>query len=146
MDLIDSRIIEHLRRNARSSNVELGKQVGLSASACARRIRSLEEEGVIRGYTAIVNTSASEGLRPVFLRIKLVNSTGDCLRKFEKAVRSCAEVRECFLVTGSADYLLRIEVSGLEDFERIHKETLMGLPGVSSLESSFTIRNVFSYK
>ena len=144
-DQTDAKIIQHLRRNARASNVELGEQVGLSASACARRIRSLEEEGIIRGYTAIINTSASEDLRPVFLRIKLVNSTENCLGKFEKAVQTCAEIRECFLVTGSSDYLLRIEISDLEDFERIHKEVLTGLPGVSSIESSFTIRNVFSY-
>ncbi|VVE16772.1 Lrp/AsnC family transcriptional regulator [Pandoraea anhela] len=146
LDQIDLKIIECLRRNARCTNVELGEQVGLSASACARRIQSLEEEGIIRGYTAVINTSASEHLRPVFLRIKLASSTEDCLKKFEKAIRTCAEVRECFLVTGASDYLLRIEISGFEDFERIHKEVLTRLPGVSSIESSFIIRNVFSYK
>lgn len=146
LDNIDLRIIEHLRRDARCSNVELGAKVGLSPSACARRVRSLEDEGIIRGYTAIINTDTYDNRRPVFLRIKLTNSTEDCLKKFEKEVRTCAEVKECFLVTGSSDYLLRIDIGDLEDYERIHGEVLTKLPGVSSIESNFIIRNVFSYK
>lgn len=145
-DSIDFRIIEYLRRNARCSNVELGSKVGLSASACARRVRALEEEGIIRGYTAIINNAASDDRRPVFLRIKLTNSTESCLKNFEKVVRTCPEVKECFLVTGSSDYLLRIDIGDFENFERLHEEVLTRLPGVSSIESNFIIRNVFSYK
>lgn len=145
MDAIDQHIIEYLRQNARSSNVELAQKVGLSASAYARRIRFLEESGVIRGYTAIINMAASEDRRPVFIQMKLSNPTEECMRRFENAVRKCAEVRECFLTTGAADYLLRIEASGFADFERLHTEVLSRLPGVSSILSTFTIRNVFSY-
>jgi len=146
LDAIDLRIIEVLRQDARCSNVELGLRVGLSASACSRRIRNLEETGIIRGYTTVINTAASETRRPVFLQMKLANPTQDCLNRFEQAVRKCAEVRECFCVSGSADYLLRIEVSDFEDFERVHSEVLTRLPGVASIISSFTIRNVFSYQ
>lgn len=146
LDAIDIRIIEVLRHNARLSNVEIGMKVGLSASACGRRIRGLENAGVIRGYTTVINTAASEARRPVFLQMKLVNPTQDSLNRFEQAVRKCPEVRECFCVSGAADYLLRIEVSDFEDFERVHSDVLTRLPGVGSIVSSFTIRNVFSYQ
>lgn len=145
LDEMDGRILAALRLNARISNVDLGAQVGLSASACARRIRFLEEAGVIRGYTTVRNAAAVQERRPVFILIKLSNPTAEHLRHFEMAVRKCEEVRECFLITGSADYLLRIEIDGFEEFERVHSEVLSKLPGVSSILSSFTIRNVFSY-
>lgn len=145
MDSLDRRIIEALRLNARISNVELAEQVGLSASACARRIRFLEVSGVIRGYTVVLNTASTEARRPVFIQIKLANPTAESMRRFETAARKCEEVRECFLITGTADYLLRIEIEGFEEFERVHSDVLSRLPGTSSMLSSFTIRNVFSY-
>ena len=145
LDEMDVRILEALRQNARISNVELADRVSLSATACARRIRSLEENGVIRGYTTIRNVAAGEGRRPVFVQVKLVASTAESMRRFEVAVRKCEEVRECFLVAGTADYLLRVEIDGQEEFERIHGSVLSRLPGVSSIHSSFTIRSVFSY-
>ena len=111
LDPIDLRIIEALRHDARCSNMELGLKVGLSASACSRRIRNLEQSGIIRGYTTVLNTAVSETRRPVFLQMKLASPTQDSLTRFEQAVRKCVEVRECFCVSGSADYLLRIEVS-----------------------------------
>jgi DNA-binding Lrp family transcriptional regulator len=146
LDQMDSKLIEHLRQNARATNIELSEKVGLSPSACARRIKALEEAGVIRGYTAIINTAAAEERRPVFLHIKLTNSSDATLRKFEEAVRKCAEIREGYIVTGSSDYILKIEISDLKDFERVHAEVLTKLPALSSLETSFTIRNVFSYQ
>lgn len=145
VDGFDHRILEALRENARMSNVELGRRVGLSASACARRIRELEVSGVIRNFTVVVNSSAEKAGRPVFIHAKLTHPTGDSMRRFEDAVRKCQEVRECFLITGQADYLLRIEVDGFEEFERVHSQVLSHLPGVSSLVSSFTIRSAFSY-
>lgn len=144
LDKIDKRILEALRLNARISNVALGEQVGLSASACARRIRALEELGVIRGYTTVRNGASEQDRRPVFILMKLANPTADHIHRFEAAVRKCEEVRECFLITGSADYLLRIEIEHLEEFEQVHAQVLSKLPGVSSIHSSFTIRNVFS--
>lgn len=145
LDDMDKRILEALRLNARISNVELGEQVGLSASACARRIRSLEEAGAIRGYTTVRNATPAQDRRPVFILMKLANPNADHMHRFEAAVRKCEEVRECFLITGSADYLLRIEIDDFEEFERVHSEVLSKLPGVSSILSSFTIRNVFSF-
>ncbi|RDW14667.1 Lrp/AsnC family transcriptional regulator [Paracoccus thiocyanatus] len=145
LDEIDRRILEALRRNARASHVELAAQVGLSASACARRIRILEHEGVIRGYTTIRDVSAAKARRPVFIQVKLATPNAESMRKFENAARKCEEVRECFLMTGEADYLLRIEIDGLDDFESVHAEVLSRLPGVSGMLSSFTIRSVFSY-
>lgn len=145
MDALDKRILDALRQNARISNVDLAAMVGLSASACARRIRYLEESGVIRGYTVVLNTVETEGRRPVFIQVKLANPTAEHMRRFEAAARKCEEVRECFLITGSADYLLRIEIDGFEEFERVHSDVLSRLPGTSGMLSSFTIRNVFSY-
>lgn len=145
LDKLDTKILEELRLNARISNVELADKVGLSSSACARRIRAMEDAEVIRGYTVIRNTAVGEGRRPVFIQIKLAEPTAESFRKFESAVRKCEEVRECFLVTGGADYLLRIEIEGLDEFEDVHSAVLSTLPGVSSILSSFTIRNVFSY-
>jgi len=143
---MDRRILAALRLNARISNVELGAQVGLSASACARRIRAPEEAGVIRGYTTVSNVATDQKRRPVFILIKLANSMAEHLHAFEMAVRKCEEVRECFLITGSADYLLRIEIDGFEEFERVHSDVISRLPGVSSILSSFTVRSVFSFR
>ncbi|MBN9026674.1 MULTISPECIES: Lrp/AsnC family transcriptional regulator [Kaistia] len=143
LDAIDRNIIRLLRLNARMSNAKLAEAVGLSASACLRRVNILEQTGVIRGYTALVSTGAEEGIA-VIVQITLDRQTEEYLNRFEGAVRKYPEIRECFLMTGGSDYFLRVEVDSAANFERVHKEILSALPGVARIHSSFAIRNVLS--
>lgn len=144
IDAIDRNILRLLRLDARMSNARLAMEVGLSPSACLRRIRLLEDAGVIRGYTALVDSGSSEDTIAVIINITLERQTEEHLDRFEAAVRKNPEIRECFLMTGGSDYLLRVEVAGASEFERIHKEILSTLPGVLRIHSSFSIRNVLA--
>jgi len=143
IDALDRKIIRQLRLNSRMSNVDLGKEVGLSASACLRRIGLMEKAGIIRGYTAIVDVMGEEAIA-VIIQITLERQTEEYLNRFEAAVRKYPEIRECFLMTGGSDYMLRVDVESAGAFERIHKEILSALPGVLRINSSFSIRNVLS--
>ncbi|MBZ9790939.1 Lrp/AsnC ligand binding domain-containing protein [Rhizobium sp. 3T7] len=143
IDAIDRKIIRQLRLNSRISNVDLGKEVGLSASACLRRIALMEKAGIITGYTALVDVLGEEAIA-VIIQITLERQTEEYLNRFEAAVRKYPEIRECFLMTGGSDYLLRVDVESAGAFERIHKEILSVLPGVLRINSSFSIRNVLS--
>lgn len=144
LDEIDAHMVRLLRADGRMSNADLAAQVGLSPSACLRRLRLLERNGVIRGYTAIVDTQGpSEGL-VVLTQITLERQTEDFLNRFEAAVRRCPEITDCHLMTGLSDYLLKIEVKNAADYERLHKEVLSRLPGVARIQSSFAIRTVVS--
>ncbi|MBU8539973.1 Lrp/AsnC family transcriptional regulator [Falsiroseomonas tokyonensis] len=142
MDEIDRAILRALRTDGRMPNAALAAQVGLSPSACLRRLRLLESRGIIRGYTVLVDEPSPAGVVTVIVQITLERQTDDHLRRFEDAVRRCPEVRECHLMTGIADYLLRVEARDAADYERIHKEALSRMPGVSRIQSSFAIRTV----
>lgn len=144
LDAIDRSIIRQLLLNARVSTTRLAEEVGLSPSSCLRRIRLLEHSGAIRGYTAIVDHSSREAGMAVIINITLERQTEDYLRRFEAAVRKYPEIQECYLMTGGADYLLRVEVENAAEFERIHTEILSTLPGVLRIHSSFAIRNVLA--
>ena len=144
LDDIDRNILRLLRLDARMSNASLAASIGLSPSACLRRIRIMEKSNVIRGYTALVDTSNVEATIAVIINITLERQTEEYLDRFEAAVRKHPEIRECFLMTGGADYLLRVEVATAGDFERIHKEILSAMPGVLRIHSSFSIRNVLA--
>jgi DNA-binding Lrp family transcriptional regulator len=142
LDDTDRTILRLLRADGRMSNADLAEAVGLSASACLRRVRLLEHRGIIRGYTALIEEAAPRDLVVVIVQITLDRQTDDHLKRFEEAVRRCAEVRECYLMTGIADYLLRVEARDAADYERIHKEALSRMPGVARIQSSFAIRTV----
>lgn len=144
LDATDRNILRLLRLNARQSNASLAAEVGLSPSACLRRIRLMEQAGVIRGYTALVEAGTAEAAIAVIINITLDRQTEDYLDRFEAAVRRHPEIRECFLMTGGSDYLLRVEVANAGEFERVHKEILSALPGVARIHSSFSIRNVLA--
>lgn len=144
VDAIDRSILRLLRVDARMSNAAIAAEVGLSPSACLRRIKMMEQAGVIRGYTALIDTSDAETTIAVIINITLERQTEEHLDRFEAAVRKYPEIRECFLMTGGSDYLLRVEVATAGDFERIHKEILSTLPGVLRIHSSFSIRNVLA--
>ncbi|PDS76231.1 Lrp/AsnC family transcriptional regulator [Rhizobium sp. L43] len=144
LDSIDRNILRLLRLDARMSNAKLAAEIGLSPSACLRRIKIMEKSGVIRGYTALVDTGNADETIAVIINITLERQTEDHLDRFEAAVRRHPEIRECFLMTGGSDYLLRVEVANAGEFERIHKEILSTLPGVLRIHSSFSIRNVLA--
>ena len=144
LDAIDRNIIRLLRLDARITNAKLAQEVGLSPSACLRRIGLLEQSGVIRGYTALISSAEGESPIAVIINITLERQTEEHLNRFENAVRRHPEIQECYLMTGGSDYLLRVEVENAGDFERIHKEILAKLPGVLRIHSSFSIRNVLA--
>ncbi|MBO1328608.1 Lrp/AsnC family transcriptional regulator [Acetobacter suratthaniensis] len=141
-DPITDAILRHLRHDGRLSNAELAERIGLSPSSCLRRVRRLEEEGIIRGYQAIIARRNAPPLATVIVHITLERQTEECLRRFESRIRECPDVRECYLMTGDADYLLRVEARDMQDYERIHKEELSRMPGVVRIQSNFAIRPV----
>lgn len=142
MDEIDQKMLRVLRQDGRISNAALAEAVGLSPSACLRRLRLLERGGTIRGYTVILAEPVATPGVVVIVQITLDRQTDEHLRRFEDSVRRCPEVRECYLMTGIADYLLRVEARDAADYERIHKDALSRMPGVARIQSSFAIRAV----
>jgi len=144
LDTIDRNIIRMLRLNARISTTKLAAEVGLSPSACLRRIQLLERDGILRGYTALIGQASDASAIAVIINITLERQTEEDLDRFEAAVRQHPEILECYLMTGGADYLLRVEVASAGDFEAIHKGILSRLPGVQRIHSSFAIRNVLA--
>lgn len=123
-------------------NNELAKKVGLSASACLRRVKLMEASGAIRGYAAIIDEAVVDEGVVAIVRITLDKQTEDYLNRFEDAVRMHPEIAECYLMTGDADYILRATASNVGAYEQIHKEILSRLPGVTRINSSFAIRSV----
>lgn len=142
LDDIDLKMIGVLRADGRISNADLAARVGLSPSACLRRLRLLETRGVIRGYTALIHAPTRDPALVVVTQITLDRQSEDHLNRFETEVRRCAEVTDCYLMTGAADYLLKIEVASAADYERLHKDVLSRLPGVARIQSSFAIRTI----
>ncbi len=142
LDDIDRRILAALQADGRMTAQQLADRVGLSPSPCARRVRLLEEAGVVKGYVAVVD-QAKVGLPiSVFASVKLERQREDDLDRFLQAVARWPEVVDCYLMTGQRDYLLRIVVSDLESYERFIKDKLTRLDGVASIESSFALGQV----
>ncbi len=142
LDRYDRAILEALQRDGRISNVQLATAVNLSESACLRRVRVLEESGMIDRYVALVSQPAAGLPGNVFVHIGLHREEERELAAFEEAVKNIPEVMECYLMTGEFDYLLRVVVRDMADFERLHKESLTRLPGVARVNSSVAIRTV----
>ena len=142
LDRYDKLILEQLQRDGRISNVQLANAVSLSESACLRRVRSLEESGMIDRYAALINQQKAGLPGNVLDHIGLQREEESELAAFEAAVKNIPEVMECYLMTGEFDYLLRVVVSDMADFERLHRDALTRLPGVARVNSSVTIRTV----
>ncbi|MBT8104187.1 MAG: Lrp/AsnC family transcriptional regulator [Woeseiaceae bacterium] len=142
LDRYDRLILEALQQDGRISNVQLAQKVSLSESACLRRVRALEEAGMIDRYAALLNQKRAGLPGNVFVQVGLHREVESDLAAFEDAVRGIPEVMECYLMSGEFDYLVRVVVSDMADFERIHKESLTRLPGVARINSSFAIRTV----
>ena len=142
LDRYDRAILRLLQQDARMTNASLAAQVSLSESACLRRVRALEESGLIEGYTALVDQQRAGFPVNVFVSITLDRQSQTGLEAFESAVRRVPGVMECYLMTGEHDYMLRLVVSDLADFERIHNQHLTRLPSVARVHSSFAMRTV----
>jgi DNA-binding Lrp family transcriptional regulator len=135
MDAIDARILHELSRDGRISNVDLAQRVGLSASACSRRVQELERAGTIRGYRAVIDPTAAGGGLTVYVSVGLSRHTMDEQRAFESAIAASPVVRECHNVTGAIEYILRVEVGDLASYKHFHTEVLGALPQVSTITS-----------
>lgn len=142
MDYIEYKLLNSLQKNARLTNLELAKQVGLSASPCLRRVKSLEENGVISGYSAIINQNKVNLSVNVFVQVSLETQSEDRLQVFEEKIMEYKEVMEAYLMTGEADYLLRIVVKDLQAYEKFLKNNLTKIRGIASIRSYFSLKQV----
>lgn len=142
LDDKDRAILRRLQRDGRISAAALAQDVALSESACRRRIEALERSGVITGYRAELDGEALGFSLTVFVSITLGTQTQKDLSAFENAVRAAPEVLECWLMTGEADYLLRVAARDVRDLERIHREVLTRLPGVTRVNTALAMRPV----
>lgn len=142
LDEVDERILAALQKEGRLSHQDLSALVGLSPSPCARRIKRLETEGYIDGYSARVNEAKLGFGFSVFVSVKLDQQVDDRLGRFEREVSVFPEVVDCWLMTGSFDYLLRLAVRDLSEFEHFLTSRLTKVAGVASIESSIPIRRV----
>lgn len=141
LDKIDRAILALLQQNGRLSNVQLAEQVGLSESACLRRVKVLEESGIIDRYVMLVNQGAIGKPGNVFVRVTLDGQQREKLAAFELQIAGVAEVMECYLMSGDFDYLLRVITRDNHDYVRIHNQ-LTSLEGVMRVQSSFALRTV----
>lgn len=143
MDQFDRRIIAFLQKDCRASLAEMAAQVGLSPSACHKRIKAIEESGLIDAYAAILSEERLGLSTHVFVQVTLKSQQEALLAAFEEAVQTHGDIMECYLMAGSSDFLLRIVCHDAADYERIHKQILTRLPGVDRLVSNFAIRKIF---
>ena len=142
LDKIDRAILIALQENARLTNVELADRIGLSPSACLRRVNILEKSKTISGYHATINPASLNFTVIVLAQITLTGQSATILSEFENAVRQIPNLLDCFLIAGAKDYLLRIASKDVEDYGNIHAKHLATLPHVHSMESSFVMRTV----
>lgn len=142
LDEIDRKILAAMQANARLRNVELAEEIGLSTSPCLRRVRRLEDAGIISGYATLVDQKAVGLPVSVFIQVTLEKQIEPALDVFENAIQSWPEVMECYLMTGDADYHLRVVTADLAGYERFLMDKLTRLDGVASIKSSFSLKQV----
>ncbi len=141
-DAIDRKILREVVQDARISQLVLAERVGLSPTACTRRLHALENKGVIRGYAAEIDAAELGYLMTVLVHITLDRQSEDTLSAFEREIARCPDVVSCYLMSGNDDYLVHVQARDMQDFERIHKQHLSRMPGVARLHSSFAMRSV----
>jgi Lrp/AsnC family transcriptional regulator, leucine-responsive regulatory protein len=142
LDAIDIAILDALQTDGRLSNLDLAQRVHLSPSACLRRVKQLEESGVIARYVALLNPKAVGQPGTSFTIVNLETLAGDALEVFEQAVRAQPRILDCYYVAGANDYLIRFTYRDAEDLERFHTDVLMRLPGVARSNSMLVLRTV----
>lgn len=142
IDEIDVRLLHEVQEDARLSNVDLAARIGLSPSPCLRRMKHLEQSGVIKGYMTLLDQNAVGLPVSVFISVTLKEQSERALDEFEGRIRALPEVMECYLMTGTADYLLRVVMADLAAYERFLKEHLTRIPAIASIQSSFALKQV----
>ena len=145
LDAYDKRILEALQADGRLSNQELADRIGLSPSPCLRRVRRLEESGVLAGYRALLNARALGLNLMAFIHISMDRHTPERFENFERHVAACAEVLECHLITGqAADYLLKVIVADMDGFQALLLNKITRIDGVTGVHSSFVMKSPVS--
>ncbi|HYC01831.1 MAG TPA: Lrp/AsnC family transcriptional regulator [Azospirillaceae bacterium] len=142
LDTVDLAMLTELQQEGRLSVTDLAERVHLSHTPCLRRLRRLEEAGVLRGYAALVDQRAVGLPVNVFVSVTLERQTEAELDRFEAAVRACPEVMECYMMTGSSDFLLRVVAADLDHYEDFLKQTLTRISGIGKIQSSFALKQV----
>jgi len=142
IDALDRKILDHLQADGRMSIADLASKVGLSSTPCLRRVRNLEQAGIIARYAAVLDQRTVGLPISVFVSIKLEKPRQEALDHFSKTIARWPEVLECYLMTGPRDYWLRVVVPDLESYERFVKQKLTRIEGVASIESSFALEQV----
>lgn len=140
LDQIDRKLLAELQAEGRITNVELAERVGLTAPPCLRRVRALEESGVIKGYHADLDASKLGFAITVFALVSLKSQAEEALRQFEDHVRTLPEVRECHMLNGEIDFILKIVSKDLQSFQEFLTSKLTPAPNVASVKTSLTIR------
>ena len=140
LDSIDRRLLAELQAEGRVTNVDLAKRVGLTAPPCLRRVRALEESGVIRGYHADLDASRLGFTITVFAMVSLKSQAEEDLRAFENHIKALPEVRECHMLNGEIDFILKIVSKDLQSFQEFLTSKLTPAPNVASVKTSLTIR------
>lgn len=142
LDATDWKLLGRLQEDARLSNVELARAVNLSPSPCLARVRRLEEGGLISRYVTLLDALALGITVSVFIQVRLERQVEKALEIFERAIAERPEVMECYLMTGDADYMLRVMVADVQALERFIVDFLAKIPGVGNLKSSFALKQV----
>jgi Lrp/AsnC family transcriptional regulator, leucine-responsive regulatory protein len=142
LDRTDKTILSHLQRQGNMALADLAEKAGLSASSCHRRVKLLEQRGIITGYSAALDRKSLGLTNEFFVEVSLAAQTEEAFEKFEKHVQRVPEILECHLMSGQFDYLLRVIAKNAEDYERIHRTKLARLPGIQRIQSSLALRTV----
>ncbi len=142
LDEVDRAILRLLQQDGRLTNADLAKQVRLSPSPCLRRVKALEQDGYITGYTAVLDPARLQRALHVMVMVSLTSQRQEVLESFERAVTELDDVLACYLIAGEADYLLTVAVRDLEAYQRLYTHRLGELPGVASMKSLVTMKAV----
>jgi Lrp/AsnC family transcriptional regulator, leucine-responsive regulatory protein len=142
LDALDKKLLRVLQDDGRLTNADLAQRIGLSPSACFRRLQRLEEHGVIEGYSATLSGEAIGKPMTVFIEVTLDSQVGKALDAFERAVAACDDILECHLMSGDFDYLLRVAVADMPDYERVHRQRVAAFPHVARIRTAFAMRAV----
>lgn len=139
---IDRHILRELQKDGRITFAELARRVGLTTSPCLERVRRLEAEGIISGYTALLNADLLQAELVVFVQIRLSRTSQDIFEQFKRAAVELEEVQECYLVSGNFDYLIKARVHDMNAYRQFLGETLLTLPGVQESTSYVVMEQV----
>ena len=142
LDKIDRNILRVLQKNGRVTYADIAKQVGLSTTPCLERVKKMEKLGVIRGYTTLVNPEHLGASLLVFINIRLARQPQDIFEKFRAAVKQLSAVQECYLVSGTFDYLLKARVKDMPSYRKFYGKTVLNLPGVVECTSHIVMEEI----